>query len=87
MIIDWKYDSIAAPISAYQVEVLDGSGTVIFDTGKNTDVAAAETTTQSVTLNFSTATGSMATQYRSSESGLWRRSMETSWRQHLRPAL
>jgi hypothetical protein len=45
MIIDWKYDSIAAPISAYRVEVLDGSNTVVFDTGKATKTTAVESPT------------------------------------------
>lgn len=41
MIIDWKYDSAASNISAYQVEILDGGGNVVFDTGKTPKTALA----------------------------------------------
>lgn len=39
MSIKWQYDSPANPISAYQVQVLDSNGTVVFDTGKTAAVA------------------------------------------------
>jgi hypothetical protein len=36
MSIDWQYQSAGRPIGAYQVQVLDMGGNVIFDTGKTT---------------------------------------------------
>lgn len=39
MVIDWAYESVSRPISAYQVQVLNG-GAVVFDTGKVPKTAA-----------------------------------------------
>jgi hypothetical protein len=39
MNIDWQYESPARPIGAYQVQVLEPGGTVVFDTGKTSYTA------------------------------------------------
>jgi len=41
MVIDWKYDSAASNISAYQIEILDSFGNVVHDTGKTPKTALA----------------------------------------------